>query len=620
MSTRRIAPIAVLVATCLAMTAPASAQTAEPPRQHALAKIGEPAMPADFKHFDWVNPQAPKGGAITLSSVGNFDNLNSYTFKGLAADSLLLIDATLMTPSLDEPAVVYGLIAEWVSLPPDRKSITFGLRPSARFSDGRPITPEDVVFSLEEQKRAHPAVALNYKDIVKAEKTGAAQVTFQFSRGGSRELPYIASLLTVIPKHYWTGKDAKGEARDITRSTLEPPVGAGPYRIKAVDAGRSITYERIPDWWGRDLPVNIGQYNFNEVRYISFRDDVPEFEALKSGEVDLRQENSSRKWATQYDIAAVRDGRLKKAPIDTKTVAQVQGFVLNARRAKFADPRVRRAFALALDFESANKSLFYGLYRRTNSIFDNSELAATGTPQGRELALLETLRDKVPPEVFGQAYKAPVQDTADTLRRNLREAARLLDEAGWKIDRGIRRNAKGEALTVEFLDYDQQFQRIVLPYKQNLEKIGIQLSIRVTDVARFAERQKTYDFDMITGNWAQSAAPGAEQREYWGSDAADREASRNYAGIKNPAADALAEALIFASTKEEMIAIARALDRVVMWSHYFIPQWFNPTIWYAHWDKFGKPQKIASQDPSPVTTWWFDPALAARLGGANAKK
>ena len=621
MPNRLMTPLAALAVALVLVTCQVLAQATDAPRRHAIAKIGEPRFAPDFTHFDWVNPAAPKGGSITLSSIGSFDNLNLATFKGFAAPAVGLIDATLMTPSLDEPAIAYGLIAEWISVPPDRSSATFGLRVTARFSDGQLITPEDVIFSLEEQKRAHPAFALNYKDVVKAEKTGEREVTFRFARTGSRELPYIVSLLAVLPRHYWTAKDAKGEPRDLARTTLEFPVSSGPYRIKSVDTGRSITYGRITDWWAKDLPVNVGQFNFDEIRYVAFRDDVPEFESLKSGEIDLREENSSRKWATGYDFAAVRDGRLKRLPLETKTVAQLQGFVLNTRRTRFADPRVRRAFALAYDFESANKSLFYGLYRRINSTFENSDLAHRGLPSGRELEMLEKVRGQVPPEVFTTEYRSPSSATPEELRRNLREAARLLDEAGWKVDKGILKYAKtGEVMTVEFLDADQQFNRIMLPYKQNLEKLGIQLSIRVAEAARYAERLKTYDFDMITVAYGQSHAPGVEQREMWGTEAAAKEASRNYAGVRNAAVDVLLETLIFAETRDEMIAAARALDRVLLWNHHLVLQWYNPSSWYVYWDKLGRHPRYPSQDPSPLTTWWFDPAAAARLGAPNAKK
>ena len=608
----------------LALALTASGElSAEPAalRRHAMAKLGAPAFAADFKHFDWVDPAALKGGLLRVAGIGSFDNLNPNTIKGVAAPGLVLIDASLFAPSLDEPATAYALIAEWVSYPEDYASATFGLRAEARFNDGSPVTAEDVIFSFEEQKRASPSVAIYYRDVTAAEKTGERQVTFRFAKAGNRDLPYLVGLLGIIPKHYWAAKTAAGEPRDLAETTLEPPLGAGPYRIKAVDAGRSITYERAKTWWAKDLAVNAGQYNFDEIRYTMYRDDVPMFEAVKSGEIDLHEENSSKRWATGYDIPAVRAGRLKKIVLDKKTVADLQGFVLNLRRAKFADPRVRRAFALAYDFESANASLFYGLYKRINSVFDNSELGHQGVPTGRELAILEKHRDAVPPEVFTTPYKAPASANADEFRRNLREAARLLAEAGWVLDKGQLRNSKtAEALTAEFLSYDTQFDRIVLPYKQNLEKLGIRLDIRIVDATTYENRVKTYDFDMITDANGMSHSPGNELREIFGTTAASKDASRNRAGIQNPAVDAIIEDVIYARDRPELMAATRALDRVLLWNHYLVPQWFNPSSWFAYWDKFGRPAKHPSQDPSPLTTWWIDPAVAAKLEAPHVPK
>ena len=596
------------------------AETA-PARRHAISRLGDARFPADFKHFDWVDPAAPKGGIVRLAATGSFDNLNPNTIKGSLAPAVGLIDASLFAPSLDEPATAYGLIAEWVSYPEDYASATFGLRAAARFGDGAPITPEDVIFSFEEQKRASPSIAIYYRDVTAVEKTGPREVTFRFAKAGNRDLPYIVSLLGIVPKHYWSARSASGEPRDLANTTLEPPVGAGPYRIKFVDRGRAITYERVADWWGRDLPVNLGQYNFDEIRYTMYRDDVPQFEALKAGDVDLTEENSSKRWATGYDIPAVRNGRLKKVVLEKKTVADLQGFVLNTRRAKFSDLRVRRAFALAYDFESANASLFYGLYRRINSIFDNSELAHQGLPSGRELAILEMHRDKLPPEVFTTPYKSPVNANVDDIRRNLREASRLLTDAGWTLAKGKLRNVTtGEAMTAEFLNYDTQFDRIVLPYKQNLEKLGIRIDIRIVDASNYENRVKAFDFDMITDAYLMSHAPGNELRELWGSASAGKEASRNRAGVRNPAIDAIIEDTIYARDRPELIAAARALDRAMLWNHYIIPQWFNPTAWIAYWDKFGRPARHPSQDPGVLTTWWYDSAAAAKLEAVNARK
>lgn len=590
-------------------------------RLHAISRLGAVRFPAGFKHFDWVNPNAPKGGRVNLSGIGSFDSLNAFTFKGTQAPALALLDATLFAPSLDEPATAYAFVAEWAGIAPDLSAVTFAIRPEARFNDGRPITPDDVVFSFEEQVRASPSVAIYYRDVVKAEVTGDRQVTFRFAKAGNRDLPYSVSLLSVVPRHYWSAKSADGAQRSLSETTLEPPVGAGPYRIKAVDTGRSITYARVEDWWAKDLGLTAGQYNFGELHFTMYRDDLPEFEALKSGDVDLTEENSSKKWATGYDIPAVKAGHLKKIVLERKTVANLQGFVFNTRKARFADPRVRRAFALAFDFETANKSLFYGLYTRLNSVFDNSELAHQGLPEGRELEILEKVRDKVPPEVFTTAYKSPVHATPDDQRKNLREAARLLTEAGWKVEGGVLRHAKsGETMTMEFLNYDTQFDRIVLPYKQALEKLGARVTLRVVDPTQYENRLKKFDFEVITDSYVMSHSPGNELRELWGTAAAAKEASRNRIGIQNPAVDAIIDEVIYAKSRADQIAAARALDRVILWNHYLVLQWHNPNAWIAYWDKFGRPAKHPSQDPGIVTTWWYDADAAAKLKASHGKQ
>ena len=618
----RTMPISRLVSSVLVALAllagPASA--GEPTRRHAIAKIGEPRFGPDFKSFDWVNPAAPKGGSVRVSSTGTFDNLNAATIQGVPAPGLSLIDATLFAPSLDEPATAYAFLAEWIAVADDYGSATFAIRREARFGDGSPVTPEDVVFSFEEQVKASPSVAIYYRDVAGVAKSGEREVTFRFARAGNRDLPYIVSLMSVLPRHYWTGRDKAGQPRSLAASTLEPPLGAGPYRIVDVDTGRAIVYRRVADWWAKDLPVNVGQYNFDEIRYTMYRDDVPEFEAVKSGEIELTEEMSSKRWATAYDVPAVRDGRLKKVALPRQTVANLQFFAMNLRRPQFQDARVRRAFILAYDFESANKSLFYGLYRRINSIFDNSELAHRGAPEGREREILEKVRDKVPAGVFAGPWRAPVNATPDDLRNNLREAARLLDEAGWKLSGGVRRHERtGAILAVEFLNYDTSFDRIVLPYKQALERLGVRFSLRIVDPAQYENRVKVYDFDMITDALPMSHAPGNEQRELWGSEAAGKEASRNRTGIRDPAIDLILEDLVYARTRPDLIAAARALDRVVLWNHYLVPQWFNPDAWVAYWDKFGRPARHPSQDPGILTTWWIDREAEQRLAARSGK-
>jgi microcin C transport system substrate-binding protein len=581
---------------------------AEPVRHHALSRVGTVKFSPDFKHFDWVNPEAPKGGQVRLADIGGFDNLNPFTFKGLPASGLALLHDSLMVASLDEPATAYGLIAEWASYPDDYASVTFGLNPAARFQDGAPITPEDVIFSFEEEKKADPVRAVTYKDVATAEKSGEREVTFRFARPGNRDLPFLMSQLQIVPRHYWTAKNTAGEARDLSKTTLEPPVGSGPYRIKSVEANRSIIYERVKHYWAKNLPVMRGQWNYDQIRFDSFRDDVPAFEAFKAGTIDILQENSSKKWATEYNFPAVRDGRVRRLEVDLATVATTQAFVFNLRRAKFSDARLRHAFDLAFDFEAANKSLFYGLYQRLDSYFDNSELAAKGLPSGRELALLETIRDKVPPEIFTTEYKSPVNATPEQFRSHLREAATLLDQAGWKLEGSVRKNSNTkEALTAEMLVPDTTFDRILLPYKQALEKLGIRMSIRVVDAPQYAERVKTFDFDMIIANFPQTHAPGNDQREYWGSEAADKPASRNSMGIKNPAVDFLIEQIAYAPTRDDVVAATRALDRVLLWNHYVVLQWYRPSEWVAYWSKFARPAKAPSQAPGWLQTWWLDP-------------
>lgn len=595
----------------------ASGAHADVKRLHALSRVGAVKFPPGFQHFDWVNPDAPKGGSIRLADIGGFDNLNPFTFKGLLAPGAGLMYDTLMVASLDEPATSYGLIAEWVSVPDDSSSVTFGLNPAARFQDGSPITPEDVIFSLEQQIKADPVRAITYKDIVKVEKTAGHEVTFVFARAGNRDLPLLVSQLAVIPRKYWTGRNAPGEVRDLGQTTLEPPLGSGPYRIKSVDANRSIVYERVKDYWAKDLPVMRGQYNFDEIRFDSYRDDVPAFEAFKTGNVSIVQENSSKKWATEYIFPAVRDGRVKKLEVPLATVAVTQAFVFNLRRPKFSDRAVRQAFDLAFDFESANKNLFYGLYERLDSYFDNSELAAKGLPEGRELALLNEIRDQVPPEVFTTPYKSTVNATPEQVRANLREAGRLLDQAGWKLAGNVRRNEKTkEPLAVEMLVPDTSLDRVLLPYHQALAKIGITMTIRVVDAPQYTQRVKTYDFDMIIENFPQSHAPGNEQREYWGSAAADKPASRNITGIKNPAVDHLIEKVIYAPTREDVIAATRALDRVLLWNRYVVLQWHRPSEWIAYWNTFGRPAKLPSQSPGWLQTWWYD-AKAGKTPGVQ---
>ena len=623
--------------------APAPEATAdEPPRHHALSLIGEPKFGPDFKHFDWVNPNAPKGGTVRMSVEGSFDSLNPFSVQGVTAAGSGSIYDTLMTGSADEESAEYGLIAAWVQYPPDISWAKFGLRPEARFHDGKPITPEDVIFSLDALKKAHPMYGRYYKNVVKAEKTGDHEVTFTFDMTGNRELPQIVGQLPVLPKHYWEANGRDGKPRDLAKSTLEVPLGSGPYKIKAVSPGSRMVLERVTDYWAKDLPVRLGQFNFDEMQFQYFRDRAARFEDFKSGRSDMWRENTARDWSTQFNFEAIQKGWVKKEAIPTKGVARMQGFVFNTRRDRFKDRRVRRAFNHAFDFDDLNRTVLFGQYTRVSSYFDNSELAAKGLPQGRELEILKEFEKDLPPELFATEWKNPSFASRDDLRKNLAEAMRLFKEAGWEVRQEevedpncgffckagraiglgsartetVLRNAKGEPFTVEFLLSSPAFEPHVSHFISNLQKIGVRSSIRVVDDAQYERRTNTFDFDIIVDNFPQSSSPGNEQRDFWGSAAADQEGSRNTIGIKSPVIDALIEKLVAAPDRDEVIAYTRALDRVLLWGDYLVPHWYNPYEWIATWDKFGRPDKLPSLTSAFTQVWWIDPekekALAAR--------
>jgi len=611
---RRLALAAAFTALLLSPAAAEDAQT----HHHALSLIGQPKYPADFTHFDYVNPDAPKGGRVRMGAIGGFDSLNPVLYRGEKASGLGLVYESLMSDSIDEPSTSYGLIAEWASYPPDYSSVTFKLRDNARWHDGTPITPEDVIYSLEVNKKANPRMGLYYKNVSRAEKTGDNEVTFYFDTKGNRELPMIMGQLTILPKHYWTGKDANGVQRDPMKTTLEPPLGSGPYRIKEVSPGRFITYERVADYWGKDLPVNKGLWNYDEIRFDYYRDQTVAFESFKAGNLDYWQETSSKNWATAYDFPAVRDGYIKRQEVRIKRTQPMQAFVLNLRRPQFQDRRVRQALNLAFNFESANKNLFYGQYQRVGSYFQNSELAAPkALPTGRELEILNEVKGQVPPEVFTKVHENPVNKDQGDLRNHLRKAVMLLKEAGWKVKNGVLTNVKtGQQMKIEFLLVSPLFERIVQPYLQNLKRLGIQGSIRLVDSAQYTRRLNVFDYDIIVSTFAQSDSPGNEQRDFWGSEAADRDGSMNLIGIKNPAIDKLVDHIIFAKNREELVAATRALDRVLQWEDYVVPQWFSPDVRIAYWNRYGQPKKLPGLTPGFLQVWWYDQKLAEQLPGA----
>ncbi len=597
----------------------AQAQSAgELPWRHALSLFGNVKYPADFKRFDYVNATAPKGGVARQIAVGTFDNFNIVVagVKGSIAGSVAFIYESLMTASLDEVSTEYGALAEAVSHPDDFSFVTYRLRAAAKWHDGKPVTADDVIFSLDAFKKYHPMYSAYYSHVVRAEKISDRDVKFTFDAPGNRELPQIVGQLTILPKHWWEGTDAQGRKRDVSATTLEIPLGSGPYRIKEFVPGRTISLERVKDYWGREFAANVGRNNFDELRYEYFRDATVAIEAFKADQVDWRTENSAKNWATAYDFPAVAEKRVILEEFANRSSGVMQAFVPNLRRAKFKDPRVRRALNYAFDFEEMNKQIFFGQYKRVSSYFDGiDELMATGLPQGKELEILETVRAEVPPEVFTTAYTNPVGGSPEAVRDNLREALRLMKEAGYEVrDRKLVDVKTGTQLAFELLSADPSFERIVLFYKPSLERLGIAVSVRTVDPTQYENRLREWDFDIITNSWGESQSPGNEQREFWSSKSADTAGSRNVAGIKNPAIDKLIERLIYATDRDDLVAATKALDRVLLWNNYVVPQWTYSKIRTARWDRFGRPAELPKYGQSGFPfIWWYDADKAAKI-------
>lgn len=588
-----------------ATTAAAAASDAKIYRGHGIAMHGDLQYGPDFKHFGYVNPDAPKGGRLKQATVGTFDSFNPFIVRGNPAAGIGQIYDTLMTSSADEPFSEYGLLAETIETPADRSWVAFTLRPEARWHDGKPITPEDVIFSFETLRtKGQPFYRAYYGNVDKVEKTGPRTVKFTFKPGENRELPLILGQLVVLPKHWWDGKE-------FDSTSLEPPLGSGPYKIKSFEPGRRIVYQRVKDYWGDKLPVNVGRNNFDEIEIDFYRDETVELEAFKAGEYDFRLENSAKAWATAYDVPALKNGLMRKENIPHNRPVGMQAWAFNSRRKPFDDPRVREALGYAFDFEWSNQNLFYGQYKRTRSFFDNSELAATGLPSPGELKVLEPFRGKIPEQVFTTAYEPPKTDGSGDLRPNLRKAAQLLEQAGWKIDPKTRKlvNDQGEPMRFTLLLVQPAFERIALPFVKNLERLGIAADVRTVDSAQYRRLLDEFDFDVVVGNWPQSNSPGNEQRSFWGSAFADKQGSQNYLGIADPTVDALVEAVIAAPDRQALVDRTRALDRVLQWGHWVIPQWHIDNDRVAYWDKFGKPSVVPDQGVQ-IDTWWIDPEKA----------
>lgn len=583
--------------------------------QAGISLMGTPKYGLGFKRFDYVNPDAPKGGRVRLATSAAFDTFNVVLPKGVPAPGLgALVYQPLMTAALDEISTEYGELAEAVKHPADFSSVTYRLRAEARWHDGKPVTAEDVIWSFETVLKHDPAYMFYFAGVKEVKETAPREITFTFDKPGNREKPGIIGQLIILPKHWWTGKDQNGRQRDIAQGTMEPPLGSGPYKVKGFDAGRSVTYERVKDWWGEKLPVNVGVNNFDEIRFDTYRDDTVELEAFKSDYYDFRSEASAKNWATAYDFPAVKEGKVIKETFPVNNSGRMQAFAFNLRRAKFQDRRVRRAFNYAFDFEETNRSLFYGQYERINSYFFGTELAARGVPKGKELEILEPLRGKIPEEVFEKPFENPKGGNSKAARENLREASRLLKEAGWTVRDGKLVNDKNETFKVEFLLNSPTMERVVLPYKTVLERLGFEIVIRTVDSAQYLERMRNRDFDITVGTWGQSLSPGNEQREYWGSQAADREGSRNLIGIKDPAIDTLIERVIYATDREDLVAATRALDRVLLWNEYVVPHFSVSADRTARWDRFSRPAVLPKYSYGFPDIWWYDEAKAKNIG------
>jgi microcin C transport system substrate-binding protein len=562
-----------------------------------------------FERFAYVNPDAPKGGTLNSSAFGTFDSFNPFIVQGNPAAGVGsfggILWETLMQQSLDEAGTSHGLVAEAFKYPDDYSSAVYRINPDARWHDGEPITADDVVWSFETLKRISPLHMRYYANVTEAVALNEREVEFTFDQTGNRELPHIMGDLPVLPRHWWEGENARGQQRNIENPTLEPPLGSGPYRIAEFSPGSHIIWERVEDYWGAELPVNIGRNNFDRRRFTYFQDDNAIWEAFKKGGIqDFRVENRAGRWATGYDFPAYEDGAVVKHEFTREAGQPMQAFVLNTRHERFDDRRVRKALTYAFDFESLNRTQFYDFYSRTTSYFEGSELGATGLPEGLELEILQSLEAEVPEEVFTEEFTLPVHDSPQATRQHLRHAVELFAEAGWTSQGGRLVNEAGEQFRIEFLAFNPDAERVTGSYINTLRRLGIDASLRIIDSSQYVNRQRAFEFDVTTAVFQQSLSPGNEQRDYWSTEAADMPGSRNLAGIRNDAVDELIDRIIFAADREELVAASRALDRVLLWNYYMVPQWHNPNIWTAFWDKFGIPDEQPTYVGVDLDSWW----------------
>jgi microcin C transport system substrate-binding protein len=612
--------------------------------QTTSSLMGESKYGQNFQRYDYVNPDAPKGGTLNSVAPGTFDSFNPYIVGGSPAAGFVefgggLLYDTLMEQSIDEPSISHPLIADAYKFPDDYSSATYRIDPRARWHDGKPITVEDVIWSFQVLKANSPMYSRYYENVTEAVALNEREIQFRFDQKGNRELPKILGDMVVLPKHWWEGTDASGKKRDIARPTLEKPLGSAAYKIDSFKPGSEIVWSRVNDYWGAKLPVKIGRENFDRRRYVYIQDDNAAWQAFtKGGFQDIRNEMSSRYWATRYDFPAIKANDVIKKSFPAKARANMQGFSMNMRREKFQDRKVRQALTYLFDFETMNRTIFFGFNTRVSSYFVGSDLASSGLPEGKELEILNGYKDQLPPELFTQEYKLPVYQQPPSKegdpvqptpasppqpeRTILRQAVALFAEAGWKIQNGKMTNEQtGEPFAIEFLGNDDTDEIITNPYINMLQKVGITASLRRVDPSQYINRVNHFDFDMLTTSLAQSDSPGNEQRDFWSTKAADTPGSRNLSGIKNPVVDALVDRVIFATDRDDLVAATRALDRVLLWNFYVVPQYTRPVTWLAYWNKFGVPEKQPDYIGPDTESWWIDPAresaLAAKYRSAN---
>ena len=595
-----------LIALCALLFAlPAAAEPT-----YGLSLLGPLQLPADFTHFPDADPNAPKGGTVSLASVGSFDSLNPFIVRGTPAAAAARVWDTLMADNADEPSAMYAHVAQSVDVAADHRSVTFKLRPEAHFNDGTPVLASDVVWSFNTlREKGRPLYRTYWGDVADAQAADDRTVVFHFKTDENRELPMILGQVPVLPEHFWQG-------RDFAAPLADPPLGSGPYRVGKVDLGRTLELQRVPDWWAAKLPTGVGLNNFGTIRYEYFRDPTVAFEAFKAGQVDFRQENSAKNWATGYDFPAVAKGLVKLETLQHRLPTGMQAFAMNSRRAVFKDRRVREAMDAVFDFEWMNKNLFYGNYERTGSYFSNSDYASSGVPQGAELALLEQYRAQLPSGLFTTPFTLPVTDGSGNNRDGLRRALDLLKEAGWTVKDRRLVNAAGQQMSFEILLNDPNFERVGLPYVQWLGRLGIDAHIRTVDPAQYQKRMDDLDFDMAVAQIPESDSLGNEQVDFWSCRSASLPGTQNVAGICDPVVDAMVAAVVNAKTHDELVTASHALDRVLLWNWYMVPQWHFAKVQVAYWNRFGHP-------PAPVRTgldfaaWWVDPALSAATDAAR---